>query len=161
MEVFDEDILEFKKLIQTTRLKQGYQKIQKLLRNLRNDLVKEMMGYRFQAGVVENNMEYAYFQMQDELMKRYNLKTVVIFDYQRFSFEVWISGVNRHVQKAYQQYLQTIANETWQLTNDPLHQDYILRNLISKMDSYENILNACEEAIEQATQMIKTWPKIE
>lgn len=99
--MFDKDILEFKKLIQNTRLKQGYQKIQKLLRNIKNDLNKEMNDYRFQAKVAENNMEYAYFQVQDELMKDHGLKVVVIFDYLNFRFEIWISGVNRQVQAAY------------------------------------------------------------
>lgn len=161
MEMFDKDILEFKKLLQTTHLKQGYQKTQQLLRNIRNDLNKEMKDYRFQAKVAENNMEYAYFQGQDELMKAYGLKVVVIFDYLHFDFEVWISGVNRQIQVAYQRYLQTIDDQTWQLTNDPLHQDYILRYLISGIASYENILKACKEAIEQAAQMIETWLKVE
>lgn len=59
-------IEEYKKIIQTTNLQRGYQELIKFFRYLRNYLQKEMTNFNFTTNIVENNMDYSYFQFTNE-----------------------------------------------------------------------------------------------
>lgn len=121
----------YKTLIQTTELQHGYQEFIKLFRFLRVALEKEFPEYTFSGNIVENAMDYSYFQFTNEHLKILGLKVVVAFVHKDFCFEVWISGFNRKVQCQYyerlkDQSLPFILNET------PSSVDYILKNSLDK-----------------------------
>lgn len=94
-------IMEYKNIIQSTNLKKGYQEFIKFFRYLRAYLAKELKDYNFTSNIVENNMDYSYFQFTNQKLKAKGLKIVVAFDHQKFIYEVWLSGINRKVQTAY------------------------------------------------------------
>lgn len=82
---------EYQNLIQNTNLQKGYQEFIHLFRWLRISLQNRFSSFRFQGNIVENNMEYSYFQFSDDTTKRMGLKIVVVFVHSDFGFEVWIS----------------------------------------------------------------------
>ena len=77
-------IEEYKKIIQTTNLQKGYQEIIKFFRYLRNYLQKEMNDFYFTGNIVENNMDYSYFQFTNENLKKKGLKIVFVFLHKEF-----------------------------------------------------------------------------
>lgn len=97
-----------------------------MFRYLRRELEKQMPEYTFQAGIVENAMDYAYFQFSNEDLKKAGLKIAVVFLHGEFQLEVWLSGVNRNAQCEWAQKLSNPLPPA-QLTHDPKHTDYILR----------------------------------
>lgn len=131
-------LLEYKKLIQTTNLQKGYQEQTKLFRLLRIYLEKELKGYTFSGNIVENNMDYAYFQFTNEDLKSKGLKIVLAFIYKDFEYEVWLSGYNRKVQNCYQKVFKEVECK-YDLTNNPNRTDYILKNRITNDLDYNNI----------------------
>lgn len=82
---------EYQNLIQNTNLQKGYQEFIRLFRWLRINLQNRFSSFRFQGNIVENNMEYSYFQFSDDTLKQMGLKIVVVFVHSDFRFEVWIS----------------------------------------------------------------------
>ena len=72
-------IEEYKKIIQTTNLQKGYQEIIKFFRYLRNYLQKEMNDFYFTGNIVENNMDYSYFQFTNENLKKKRIKNCFRF----------------------------------------------------------------------------------
>jgi len=125
--VFNQKYLDvYKELIQTTDLQKGYQEFIGLFRFLRVELEKEMPEYRFSGNIVENSMDYAYFQFTNDPMKRQGLKVVVAFLHKEFLFEVWISGCNRNIQCEYYERLKNMPHPFF-LNDNPSRIDYILR----------------------------------
>ena len=124
---FQECLLsKYKELLQTTNIRRCYQEFLRLFRYLRVDLEKRMPEFKFQGNIVENSMEYSYFTFTDAALKSRGLKIAVVFVHERFQFEVWVSGMNRKHQAEYFELLKEKA-PPFELTDDPLRKDYILR----------------------------------
>lgn len=122
---------EYKKLIETTDLQKGYQEFIKLFRFLRTELKKALPEYDFSGHIVENNMDFAYFQLSDDELIASGLKIQVVFIHKDFRFEVWVSGYNRKIQCAYYEKLksQTIP---YALNNNPNRVDYIIKTPLNE-----------------------------
>ena len=75
---------EYQNLIQNTNLQKGYQEFIRLFRWLRISLQTRFSSFRFQGNIVENNMEYSYFQFSDDTLKQMGLKIVVVFVHSDF-----------------------------------------------------------------------------
>lgn len=121
-----ERLLEYLHLLETTDIINCYQEFIHLFRFLRVQLEKELTQAHFQGNIVENAMEYAYFQMATDKMKERGLKIVVVFLPRFVRFEVWLSGANRQYQKKYAALL-TPQVSTLEVSKNPLKTDYIAR----------------------------------
>ena len=117
---------EYEKIIKTTQLQKGYQEFIKLFRYLRNRLQSEMPEYMFSSGIVENNMDYSYFQFTNNVLKDLRLKIVIVFLHAEFKYEIWLSGYNRKTQSTYYEKLKK-EKLVFELTKDPCRLDYILK----------------------------------
>lgn len=132
--VFNKNYLnEYKRLIKTTDLQKGYQEFIKLFRFLRIGLEKELPDYTFSSNIVENNMDYSYFQLVDTRLKELGIKIQVVFKHEEFRFEIWASGYNRKIQNRYYEKLKN-KELPFILNNQPSRIDYIL-----SFPQYENI----------------------
>lgn len=124
--IFDSALLTaYKTLLQTTNLQQAYQEFIRFFRYLRIELEKQLPDCKFQGGIVENAMDYAYFSFTNELWKAHGLKIVVAFVHNTFQLEVWISGYNRKAQCHWAERLP--ASFPFITSADPAHTDYIVR----------------------------------
>jgi hypothetical protein len=138
MKINKDYINEYKEIIQTTNLQKGYQEFVKFFRYLRTCLEKEFDGYSFTGSIVENTMDYSYFQFTDDALKSKGLKIVVAFVHCGFSYEVWLSGMNRRVQSEYFEMLKGKPLQ-YTLTADPNRIDYILKKTIDGELDYEHL----------------------
>lgn len=117
---------EYKNLIKNTDLQKGYQELIKLFRFLRIELEKELTEYTFSGNIVENNMDYSYFQLVDKRLKDLGIKIQVVFKHKDFRFEIWASGYNRQIQNKYYELLKN-KNLPYIFNDQPNRIDYILR----------------------------------
>lgn len=130
--VFNKNYLnEYKGLIKTTNLQKGYQEFIKLFRFLRIGLEKELPEYTFSGNIVENNMDYSYFQLVDTRLKEQGIKIQVVFKHREFRFEIWASGYNRKIQNKYYERLKN-KELPYILNNQPSRVDYILSSPIDE-----------------------------
>lgn len=130
--VFNKKYLnEYKGLIKTTDLQKGYQEFIKLFRFLRIGLEKELPEYTFSGNIVENNMDYSYFQLVDTRLKEQGIKIQVVFKHREFRFEIWASGYNRKIQNKYYERLKN-KELPYILNNQPSRVDYILSSPIDE-----------------------------
>jgi len=98
----------------------------KSFRQLRTFLQKELPAYAFTGNIVENNMDYAYFQFTNEDLQSKGLKIVIVFVHSEFAYQIWLSGVNRKIQREYYEKLNN-KSHPYTLTKNPERTDYILK----------------------------------
>lgn len=97
--MFDHNLFDsYRTLLQSTDLQRAYQEFIRWFRYLRSQLERQMPDFRFQNGISENAMDYAYFSFSSQVLKEKNLKLVVVFVHKSFQLEVWLSGTNRSAQ---------------------------------------------------------------
>lgn len=131
---FDRELLAlYRQLLQTTRLADAYAEFVRMFRFLRVRLEQEMPAYTFQGGIVENAMDYSYFQCASPALKGLGLKLAVVFVHRPFRLEVWLSGRNRACQQQWHKRLQA-GGTPFELAQDPARQDYILRAPLPNVD---------------------------
>ncbi len=120
----------YKELLLTTQLQAGYQEFIKLLRYIRILLENELDSYEFSKSVVENHMEFSYFQLFNKELKEKGLKVQVVFVHKEFQFEVWVSGYNRKIQCAYYNQLRDVQS-IYLLNDNPMKVNYIFKACLS------------------------------
>ena len=104
---FEQDSFrEYKRIMETTNVQKCYQQILKLIRYISSKLEKEMPEYMFMGRVVENQMDFTYFQVTWESLKEAGLKIQVVFMHRTCEFEIWISGYSRKIQCSYYERLR-------------------------------------------------------
>lgn len=129
---FNKQYLEtYKNLLDTTELQRGYQEFIKLFRFLRIELAKELSDFSFAGNIVENAMDYSYFQFTNKYLKAKGIKIVVAFIHKDFCFEIWVSGYNREIQCDYYEKLKNNPLK-YCLNDNPSRVDYILKSEIDK-----------------------------
>jgi hypothetical protein len=53
------------------------------------------------SGLYQGYMDMTYFAIVPPSLKHRNLKIAIVFNYEAFRFEAWLSGTNRQVQRKY------------------------------------------------------------
>lgn len=122
---------EYKHIIETTSIQKCYQQIMKLLKYIASELEKEMPEYTFMGRVVENQMDFSYFQATRESLKEAGLKVQIVFIHSTCEFEVWISGYNRKIQCRYYKMLCN-SECPFEVCSDPERNDFILKATVEK-----------------------------
>ena len=145
---------QYRTLLQTTDLQMAYQEFIRFFRYLRTELEKQMPDCKFQGGIVENAMEYAYFSLTNDCLRTEGLKIVVAFVHKTFQLEVWISGVNRKVQCSWKEKLE--ISLPFELTPDPKSTDFIARIPVNTdISNGDNAVIAVQEAVNQCISLLE------
>jgi hypothetical protein len=154
-----EYINEYKRLLQTTNLQKGYQEFVKLFRALRTYLQKELPEYTFTGNIVENNMDYSYFQLANEDMKTKGLKIVIAFVHGEFTYQVWLSGLNRDIQRKYYEEF-TEKSHPYVLTDNPSKTDYVLKTELIDDCNYNDVADLMKTIKESVVEFIHNVEQI-
>ncbi len=127
--MFDHNLFDsYRTLLQSTDLQRAYQEFIRWFRYLRSQLERQMPDFRFQNGISENAMDYAYFSFFSQMLKENNLKLVVVFVHKSFQLEVWLSGTNRSAQCRWADRMRDhLLPMGMEATDDPEHTDYLVR----------------------------------
>jgi hypothetical protein len=157
MKINSKHINEYKQLMQTTDLQKDYQEFIKFFRGLRTYLSGSMSEYKFTGNIVENGMDYSYFQFTDTELQSKGLKIVIAFVHKEFVFEMWLSGMNRKIQCKFHTLLSNKKCK-YELSKDPNRVDYIIKdNLIDDInyEEYEKLVECMRANIIEFTNNVK------
>jgi hypothetical protein len=138
MKINNDYIKEYKDILIKTNLQRDYQEFIKFFRYLRIFLGNELKDYTFTDNIVENNMDYSYFQFTNKSLKDKGLKIVIAFVHKSFTLEAWLSGFNRKIQTEYYGIFKN-KHLKYELTNNPNRTDYVLKNDLEINFDYDDL----------------------
>lgn len=158
---FDQSLFrEYKRIMETTNVKKCYQQILKFIRYVSAELEKEMPEYTFMGRVVENQMDFSYFQATRKNLKEAGLKIQVVFMHSTCEFEVWISGYNRKSQCSYYERLRH-TECPFEVCSNPERNDFIIKAIMEKTitaDTPEAIIAEIKRKIVELEEYISKIP---
>lgn len=130
--------LEYRHLLNTTSIQAGYQQMLQLIKYIKTKLEEDMKEYTFMRRIVENQMDFSYFQLTNPNLKAHGLKIQVILRHRSCQFEVWLSGYNRKTQ---QKLYALLPSNTAPFISCrfPESEDYLLRAFIEITISVEHL----------------------
>lgn len=100
MQSIQEDMNEFRGQIKAGSIQKAYRALIAYMMDLRAHFKNKYPGYDI-SGLYQGYMDMTYFAIVPPALKQRALKIAIVFNYEAFRFEVWLSGANRQVQREY------------------------------------------------------------
>ena len=88
----------FRRQLKSNDLIEAYQGLMAFFRELRSHFQKAYPHYSVPSNIYYGYLDMTYFAVIPPALKPHKLKIAIVFDYEHFRFEVWLSGANRKVQ---------------------------------------------------------------
>jgi len=95
-----EDMDEFRGQLRNGSIQKAYYALLSYMMGLRTHFQKKYPGYAL-SGLYQGYMDMTYFAILPPSLKQRGLKIAIVFNYEAFRFEAWLSGANRQVQRKY------------------------------------------------------------
>jgi hypothetical protein len=100
MQSIQEDMNELRMQLRTGAIQKAYKTLLSYMMDLRIHFQNRYPSYSI-SGLYQGYMDMTYFAIVPPSLKHRNLKIAIVFNYEVFRFEAWLSGSNRQVQRKY------------------------------------------------------------
>jgi hypothetical protein len=92
---------EYKRQLKKGIIQQAYRGLMDYIMGLRTHFEKQFPDLMVSGSVYHGYMDMTYFALFPQVLKDRKLKIAIVFNYDSFRFEVWLSGCNKQVQSKY------------------------------------------------------------
>jgi hypothetical protein len=130
MASFPESMQELKRQLEKGYLQVAYRGLMEYFRDLKLHFTNAHPEYPVSGGTYYGYMDMTYFALFPDSLKARKLKIAIVFIYETFRFEVWLSGSNRSVQTKYWKLLQKSDWRKYQFASNPKAEDYVLAHVL-------------------------------
>ena len=141
---------EFKKQLESGDIIKAYQGLMVYFRELRTHFKDKYTAYSIPGNIYYGYMDMTYFAILPESLKQRKLKIAIVFVYDAFRFEVWLSGMNRKVQVQYNKLIEETGWDKYHLTPNPGSEDSILDQVLVEDPDFSD-LDLLTEKIDSGT----------
>jgi hypothetical protein len=101
MNSLQENMAEFRKQLQKGSIQKAYQGLMEYMMNLKNHFSSKYPNYSAPGSLYNGYMDMTYFSILPKSLKDRDLKIAIVFLYDAFRFEIWLSGKNKQVLAKY------------------------------------------------------------
>jgi hypothetical protein len=112
MQSIQKDMNELRMQLRTGAIQKAYKTLLGYMMDLRIHFQNRYPSFSI-SGLYQGYMDMTYFAIAPPSLKHRNLKIAIVFNYEAFRFEAWLSGGNRQVQQKY-----------WELFRDSRWNEY-------------------------------------
>jgi hypothetical protein len=100
---------ELREQLRTGAIQKAYRALLAYMTDLRTHFKNRYPSYSI-SGLYQGFMDMTYFAIVTPSLKNRDLKIAIVFNYEAFRFEAWLSGTNRQVQR---KYWELIRDSRW------------------------------------------------
>ncbi|MCE2595754.1 hypothetical protein K6Y31_13155 [Motilimonas cestriensis] len=98
----------YKEAFASGEIQETYQCLVGIVQILRTEFTKKYKGEFSVASVMHGYIDFTYFYLQNDYLKRHKLKFAIVFNHQLAHFELWLLGQTKDVQVRYWEKLKGI-----------------------------------------------------
>ncbi|MHC1740097.1 MAG: hypothetical protein AB9897_03185 [Anaerolineaceae bacterium] len=106
MNSLNEDMLEFKEQLKKGSIQKAYQGLLEYMLGLKDHFSQQYPDLSVPNNLYFGYMDMTYFSILPGSLKEKDLKIAVVFNYEAFRFEIWLSGKNKQVLAKYWKIIQ-------------------------------------------------------
>ena len=126
-----EYINEYKLQLQKGDIKYAYQALMEFMITLKNDLHNTYPQFKLSSTIHQGYMDITYFSLTNEFLRNKQLKTIILFNHEIFSFEIWLAAQNKKVQKKHWEVLKKSNWNTYTISSSIDHRFSIIESILS------------------------------
>lgn len=150
MGTLDADIRELQKRLDEGAIQRAYKGVISYMSRLRTVFAGQR-GESAVSGLYQGYFDMTYFAVFPNELKARSLKIAIVFNYETFSFEVWLAARNRQVQGHYWKLLVNTCYKKHPLVEPTVGVDAIVQATLAADYSLEAEDNLTERIIEGVT----------
>ncbi|WP_428717321.1 DUF7000 family protein [Undibacterium curvum] len=98
----------YKAAFSSGELQKTYQDLVGIVQNLRTEFAKKYKSEYSIANVLHGYIDFTYFYLQNDYLKKKKLKLAIVFKHQNTNFELWLLGQTKNVQILYWKKLREV-----------------------------------------------------
>ena len=150
MTSLQEDMIEYRKQLKKGAIQKAYQGLMQYMLSLKNHFSTQHPDFSVSGSMYSGYMDMTYFSVVPKSLKDQELKIAIVFVYDSFRFEVWLSGRNQQVMAKYWKIIKDTGWEKYQLADQGKWADSILEHILVDNPDFSD-LAALTRQIEQRT----------
>jgi hypothetical protein len=101
MKSLQENMIEYRRQLKKGAIQKAYQGLMQYMMSLKNHFSTKYPEYAGSGSLYYGYMDMTYFSIVPPSLKARDLKIAIVFVYDSFRFEVWLSGRNQQVLAKY------------------------------------------------------------
>jgi hypothetical protein len=98
----------YKEAFASGEIQKTYQSLVGIGQNLRTEFLKTYKGEFSVANVLHGYIDFTYFYLQNDYLKKSKLKLAIVLNHQQAHFELWLLGQTKDVQIRYWEKLKGV-----------------------------------------------------
>ncbi len=150
MRSFHEYVDEFQIQLQKGQIQQAYRGLMEYMLGLKSYLKKKYPDYFVSGSMYYGYMDMTYFSIIPKFFKDKKLKFAIVFNFETFGFEVWLSAVNKNVLMEYWNLIKERNWDKYRIVKPGKGIDSILEFSLVNNPDFRNIDSLTKE-IEKGT----------
>jgi hypothetical protein len=150
METFHESMTEYRKQLHKGSINRAYKGLMEYMMNLRTSLNIRHPDFYISGSLYFGYMDMTYFSFYPKSIKDRNLKIAIVFNHLKFTFEVWLAGVNKQVQQNYWKQFSASGWDKYWVVPTIQGVDSIVEHVLVENPDFSD-LDSLSEQIEAAT----------
>ncbi|MDP2562345.1 hypothetical protein [Psychrobium sp. 1_MG-2023] len=99
----------YKKAFASGEIQEIYQSLVGRIQGLRTEFNKNYKGQFSVANILHGYIDFTYFYLQNDFLKKRKLKLAIVLNHQEARFELWLLGQTKDVQINYWKKLQGVS----------------------------------------------------
>ena len=150
MKSLQENMIEYRKQLKKGAVQKAYQGLMQYMLSLKNHFSTKYPDFAVSGSMYSGYMDMTYFSVVPKSLKDRELKIAIVFVYDAFRFEVWLSGRNQQVLAKYWKIIKDRGWDKYQLAAQGKWADSILEHVLVDNPDFGD-LAALTRQIEQGT----------
>jgi hypothetical protein len=150
MKSLQENMIEYRKQLKKGAIQKAHQGLMQYMLSLKNHFGTKYPDFSVPGSMYSGYMDMTYFSVFPKSLKDRELKIAVVFVYDSFQFEVWLSGRNQQVLAKYWKIIKASGWDKYQLAAQGKWADSILEHVLVDNPDFSD-LAALTRQIEQGT----------
>jgi hypothetical protein len=155
METFHEYIDEYRKQLGKGYIREAYKGLMGYITDLKLHFKNKYPDFFVSGSVQYGYMDYTYFYFFPKSLKKRNLKIVILFIHDTFTFEAWLAGYNKNVQTKYWKLFKESNWKKYNVAPTAKGVDYILNCTLVKNADFGDLDKLTKKIEKETLSFIK------
>ena len=155
MKQFHECMDEYKKQLEKGVIQEAYKGLMEYIMTLRKHFKNKYPDYIVPSNIYFGYMDMTYFSIITESLKQKKLKIAIVFNYDSFRFEVWLSGVNKNILTKYWKLIKDHNWDKFKVVKPGKGIDSILEYVLVEEPDFSNLDNLTDQIDKGTLNFIK------
>jgi hypothetical protein len=150
MNSLQENMMEYRKQLEKGAIQKAYLGLMQYMMSLKKHFGNKYPGYSVSGSMYYGYMDMTYFSVFPSSLKARELKIAIVFVYDSFRFEVWLSGKNQQVLAIYWKIFKDNGWDRYTIAAQGKWADSVLEHVLVDNPDFSD-LAALTRQIEQGT----------